>query len=211
MQIDFLTSKSVVGFSLLFLPRIILKMLFLSELAIKKAADPSIESAMEWLLTHEEDEPEPETPTATQPDQIDAAIPQQQQQPESATSSESVSVAKSIKCDDCGKLFNTQLEVEFHSTKSGHQNFSESTEEKKPLTEEEKKEQLAKIEAKLRQRRLEREAREKQEELEREKVRIRSGKELLEAKKKQEEVEIKKIVEQRRRYKRFFCFTNFYK
>lgn len=89
--------------------------------------------------------------------------------------------------------------MEFHSTKSGHTNFSESTEEKKPLTEEEKREQLAKIEAKLRQRRLEREAREKQEELEREKVRIRSGKELLEAKKKQEELEIKKIVEERKR------------
>lgn len=83
----------------------------------------------------------------------------------------------------------------------GHQNYSESTEEKKTLTEEEKKEQLAKIEAKLRQRRLEREAREKQEELDREKNRIRSGKEMLEAKKKHEEMEIKKLVEQRKREK----------
>lgn len=148
---------------------------------------------MEWLLTHEEEEPAPSEATVTEPP-APADSP-----PEGSSSTESVPIAKSIKCDECGKLFKTQLEVEFHSTKSGHQSFSESTEEKKPLTEEEKREQLAKIEAKLRQRRLEREAREKQEELEREKVRIRSGKEMLEAKKKHEELEIKKIVEQRKR------------
>lgn len=43
------------------------------------------------------------------------------------------------------------MEVEFHAAKSGHSNFSESTEEKKPLTEDEKKEQLARLEEKLRQ------------------------------------------------------------
>lgn len=150
---------------------------------------------MEWLLTHE-DEPEPE-PEAEET-VTDSPAPTESVA-EASSSGENVPVAKSIKCDECEKLFKTQLEVEFHSTKSGHTSFSESTEEKKPLTEEEKREQLAKIEAKLRQRRLEREAREKQEELEREKVRIKSGKELLEAKKKQEELEIKKIVEQRKR------------
>ncbi|KAH1000265.1 hypothetical protein HUJ04_000184 [Dendroctonus ponderosae] len=110
-------------------------------------------------------------------------------------------LAKSIKCDDCGKLFNSSEEVEFHASKSGHGNFSESTEEKKPLSEEEKKEQLAKIEAKLRQRRLEREAREKEEALERERARIKSGKDMLEAKKRHDELEMKKIIEQRRREK----------
>lgn len=43
------------------------------------------------------------------------------------------------------------------------------------MTEDEKKEQLAKIEAKLRQKRLEREAREKEEALQRERNRIKSG------------------------------------
>lgn len=65
----------------------------------------------------------------------------------------------------------------------GHENFSESTEEKATLTEEEKKEQLVKIMAKLKQRRLDREAREKEEALQRERTRIKSGKELLEVKK----------------------------
>lgn len=84
----------------------------------------------------------------------------------------------------CGKLFKSNLEVEFHATKSGHDRFSESTEEKKPLTEEEKREQLKMLEEKLRQKRKEREEQEKKDALEREKNRIRSGKEMSEARKK---------------------------
>lgn len=84
----------------------------------------------------------------------------------------------------CGKLFKSQLEVEYHATKSGHSNFSESTEEKKPLTDEEKQEQLRKIEEKLKEKRKEREESEKKEALEKEKRRIQSGKEIAEAKKK---------------------------
>lgn len=170
-------------------------------MAVKKTPNATVETAMEWLLTHEDDpEPEPEP----QPQQTATESPSSSDSPpsqlEDSNSAENAPAAKSMKCDECGKLFKTTLEVEFHAAKSGHDNFSESTEEKKPLTEEEKKEQLAKIEAKLRQRRLEREAREKQEELEREKVRIKSGKEMLEAKKKQDELEIRKMVEQRKRY-----------
>ncbi len=84
----------------------------------------------------------------------------------------------------CNKLFKSQLEVEYHATKSGHSNFSESTEEKKPLTDEEKQEQLRKIEEKLKEKRREREEKEKQEALEKEKRRILSGKEMTEARKK---------------------------
>ena len=35
-------------------------------------------------------------------------------------------------------------DAQFHAVKSGHSNFSESTEEKKPLTKEEKEAQIAK-------------------------------------------------------------------
>lgn len=44
----------------------------------------------------------------------------------------------------CGRVLRNMDEAEFHAAKSGHANFSESTEEKRALTEEEKKEQLAK-------------------------------------------------------------------
>lgn len=84
----------------------------------------------------------------------------------------------------CGKLFKTQLEVEYHASKTGHGNFSESTEEKKPLTEEERQEQLRLIDLKLKEKRKEREEKEKAEALDKEKRRIQSGKEITEAKRK---------------------------
>lgn len=84
----------------------------------------------------------------------------------------------------CGKLFKTQSEVEFHANKSGHSNFSESTEDKKPMSDEEKREQLKKIEDRLKLRRKEREEEEKTEAVLKEKARIQSGKELTEARKK---------------------------
>ncbi|XP_018329577.1 UBX domain-containing protein 1 [Agrilus planipennis] len=169
-----------------------------AELAVSKTKAADVESAMEWLLSHEEEIKSNDT-SDNQTSSSTAAVDTDNLQ-KTLPDADTVE-AKSVKCDDCGKLFKTQEEIEFHAAKSGHENFSESTEEKKPLTEEEKKEQLAKIEEKLKQRRLEREAKEKQEELEREKSRIRSGKDLLEAKRKQEETEMKKLIEQRKREK----------
>lgn len=170
------------------------------ELAVSKSNSKDIEAVTEWLLTHEEDEVStPQTQTATLPQAAESEP--NEELAALATSSQEPAAAKSIRCDDCGKLFKNQSEVEFHAAKSGHENFSESTEEKKPLTEEEKREQLEKIEAKLKQRRLEREEREKQEALEREKKRIRSGKDMLEAKQRQADLEMKKIVEARKREK----------
>lgn len=110
-------------------------------------------------------------------------------------------VAKSLKCDDCGKVLKDQTEVEYHAAKTGHSNFSESTEEKKALTEDEKKAQLALIEEKLKQKRVEREEREKADALERERNRIRSGKDMTEARRRMEEIEMKKIVDQCKREK----------
>lgn len=170
--------------------------MYFREIAVRKTPNANVESAMEWLLSHDEEEGASERP----PETIESPTSSSEQEDQTA-SPDTAPVAKSIKCEECGKLFKSQSEVEFHSVKTGHDQFAESTEEKKPLTEEEKKEQLAKIEAKLRQRRLEREAREKQEALERERIRIKSGKEMLEAKKKHDELEIKKLVEQRKREK----------
>lgn len=98
-------------------------------------------------------------------------------------------------------MFKTQAEVEFHAAKTNHKSFSESTEEKPPLTEDEKKEQMSKLDEKLRRKRTEREEREKEEARERERIRIKSGKDISEAQRKMEEMEMKKLVEQRKREK----------
>ena len=153
---------------------------------------------MEWLLAHAD-----ETLSTTE------ATPPQSSEDNSncetltlkTESADEAAVAKSIKCEDCDRLFKSQNEVEFHAAKTGHSNFSESTEEKKPLTEEEKKEQLVKLEEKLKRKRLEREEKEKIDALEREKLRIKSGKDMSEARRKMEEMEMKKIIDQRKREK----------
>ena len=101
----------------------------------------------------------------------------------------------------CNKLFQSNEEVEFHAAKTGHSQFSESTDEKKPLTDEEKKEQLRKVEELMKQKRKEREEKEKADQLEQEKRRIQTGKELSTIKKRLEEDEIRKMAEERRREK----------
>lgn len=160
-----------------------------------------VEMAMEWLLAHVDEEiPAAVAPTAaTAAD--DNAPSSSGAANEDAAAAADGAVAKSLKCDDCGKVFKDQTEVEYHAAKTGHSNFSESTEEKKALTEDEKKAQLSLIEEKLKQKRVEREEREKAEALERERNRIRSGKDMTEARRRMEEIEMKKIVDQRKREK----------
>lgn len=171
---------------------------------------------MEWLLAHVGEA----IPAASAAAPLDPAQPPEQSpaepppsidpenspsassaDPSTTTTADADPEAKSLKCDECNRLFKTQLEVEFHAAKSGHSSFSESTEEKKPLTEEEKVAQLSLLEEKLRQKRLAREQADKQEAQQAEKVRIKMGKEMAEAKRKLEEQEMAKIVEQRRREK----------
>jgi UBX domain-containing protein 1/4 len=153
---------------------------------------------MEWLLAHVDDDVAPAAPTLTLPTLPVVSAPKTDESlaegSSTAAEGEAAPEAKSIKCEDCGRLFKTSLEVEFHATKSGHTNFSESTEEKKPLTEEEKKAQMQLIEEKIAKKRVEREELEKKDSLEKERMRIKSGKDMSEVRRKMEEEEMKKIV-----------------
>lgn len=54
-------------------------------------------------------------------------------------------LAKSLVCDDCGKKFRSHAQAEWHASKTDHTNFSESTEEIAPLTEEEKQAKLEEL------------------------------------------------------------------
>ncbi|XP_059613828.1 UBX domain-containing protein 1 [Phlebotomus argentipes] len=179
--------------------------------ALAVTNNKGVEPAMEWLLAHADDDLPSEVVTSppTGAVEITESVPESSQtneakpkeEGETAAASNDDAVAKSIKCDECGRQFRSSVEVEYHAVKSGHSSFSESTDEKKPLTEEEKKEQLAQLEEKLKKKRAEREEKEKVEALDREKNRIRSGKDLLEARRKMEEIEMAKIVEARKREK----------
>lgn len=190
-----------------------------SENAVKKAlavTGGGVEQAMEWLLAHSEDPGINDPPAEKEPagavaagggesepggEKCETAEGKGETGGAEAAGEASGEEAKSIKCDDCGKLFKTSEEVEFHAVKSGHTSFSESTEEKKPLTEEEKQEKKRNLEEKIKQRRKEREEKEAKEALEREKKRIQMGQQIAERKRQMQEVEMKRLAEERKKDK----------
>ena len=61
--------------------------------------------------------------------------------------------AKSLVCGECGRKLRSHAQAEFHATKTGHVDFSESTEEIAPLTEDEKKAKLEELRRKLAEKR----------------------------------------------------------
>ncbi|CAN0236190.1 unnamed protein product, partial [Discosporangium mesarthrocarpum] len=85
--------------------------------------------------------------------------------------------AQSLKCDDGTALPKDIPNAEFHASKTGHSNFSESTVEVKPLTPEEKAAMVEALKAKLAERRGAREEEEKVDHIKREKARRTMGKE----------------------------------
>lgn len=90
--------------------------------------------------------------------------------------------AKSLLCNDCGKRFRSQAQAEFHASKTEHMNFSESTEEIAPLTEEQRKAKLEELKARRDVKRTEQEAADKEANRRNEKIRAKSTKEQQEAK-----------------------------
>ncbi|KAF7309502.1 hypothetical protein MIND_00321000 [Mycena indigotica] len=86
--------------------------------------------------------------------------------------------AKSIKCSECGKIFRNTALAQFHAEKSGHQSFEESTEEIKPLTEEEKKQKLAELRAKMVEKRANKAVEEAKEAKASEMIRRKAGKDM---------------------------------
>merc|ERR1712127_271320 len=102
----------------------------------------TVEGAVEWLLAHQDDA------------NIDDPI-------EKVPKTSGGLVAQSYKCNECGKILSNMANLELHANKTGHSDFEESTEIKKPLTEEEKKAKILEIKALLKAKRTEREETEK--------------------------------------------------
>lgn len=117
----------------------------------------SVEGAIEWLMTHQDDE---------DIDEPIALVPKEG------------TVAKSYKCNECGKYFSNMANLELHANKTGHSDFEESTVLVKPLTAEEKAVKVEEIKALLKAKREEREEEEKVDHIEREKQRRSMGQQM---------------------------------
>jgi len=104
-----------------------------AELAVKKTGNLS--GAIDWLDKNA--------------DRSIEELKEEESKAAEEKSAEDAAQAQSLVCNECGKQMRGVAEAEFHASKSGHSDFSESTEEIKPLTEEEKKQKLQDLREKL--------------------------------------------------------------
>lgn len=96
-----------------------------------------VQGALEWLEANQDKSLE----------EIKAAQPEQAE--EEGPALQPGEEARSLVCNECGKKFRSQAQAEFHASKSEHVDFSESTEEIAPLTEDQKKDRLSELREKL--------------------------------------------------------------
>lgn len=141
----------------------------------------NVDAALQWCLDHENDDGET-TESTTE-------------------SGGPAPVAKSIKCVETGKLFRSMEEAQRYAERTGRTNFEECTEEKKALSEEEKKAKIAELKALAAKRRAEREGLEKVDEIDREKRRRQQGKETIKTKEEMEKQRRKLELERMKREK----------
>jgi len=148
-------------------------------LQLKKEIQP----AMDWLLQHSDD----------------ADIDEPLNIPEGGSATGEGLEAKSYKCEDCGKILRDAAAIELHAHRTGHENFAESVDEIKPLTEEEKKEKLAHLKAILQERKKLKQVVNEKDEIEKERERRKSGREGREAQKKYVEQQHSKELEKQKK------------
>lgn len=141
-----------------------------AELAVKKTG--GLQGALQWLEDNQ-DKPLEDLQKAA------ASGPADDEDDDAATAAqiaalETGQLAKSLVCNECGKKFRSQEAAEFHATKSQHTDFSESTEEIAPLTEEEKKAKLEELREKARAKKAAQSAADAEEAKKNEKIRAKA-------------------------------------
>ncbi|KXH38376.1 UBA/TS-N domain-containing protein [Colletotrichum nymphaeae SA-01] len=149
-----------------------------AELAVKKTGN--LNGALEWLETNQ-DKPLEELAAAAEAkkddDDDDAAEVQA-----NIEALENGGTAKSLVCNECGKRFRSQDTASYHATKTDHTDFSESTEEIAPLTEDQKKEKLVQLREQLKEKKAKQALLDKEDAKRNEKIRMKATKETQEAK-----------------------------
>lgn len=136
-----------------------------AELAVK--ATGGLQGAIDWLDKHQD----------KSMDEI-----KQEQSAAASTSDDAPALAegevpKSLVCEDCGRKLRSTAQAEWHASKTGHENFAESTEEIAPLTEEEKKQRLQDLKEKLALKRAAQSDQDKEDRKKNEQIRLKATKE----------------------------------
>ncbi|KAK0188478.1 hypothetical protein F5146DRAFT_1104069 [Armillaria mellea] len=167
--------------------------------ALKATGNRGLQPAMDYILEHGEQS----IPDMGSVSESASSAPMDVDEDDDAEAAANLAglEAKSIKCSECDKIFRNTVLANFHAEKSGHTAFEESTEEVKPLTEEEKSAKLAELREKMAEKRAKKAAEEAVEHKENEKIRRKSGKDMNKIKEELKVKEAMKEAEQRKRDK----------
>ncbi|GAA6022324.1 hypothetical protein JCM10207_003285 [Rhodosporidiobolus poonsookiae] len=158
------------------------------EAALKRTKNAGLSQALDFLEQHA-DKPDS---FFTEDDDDEA--------PEGLEGAEGAE-AKSLKCLECGKVFRNTALAQYHGTKSGHSQFEESTEELKPLTEEEKAQKLNELRAKMDEKRRLQAVQDASDAKRNEEIRRKSGKEEAQRREELKVKEAQREAEKRKKEK----------
>lgn len=152
--------------------------------ALEATDNSGLQNAIDWIEKQQ---------TSSQADQTD--------QTEEAIDKEEEGKLSTLKCEECGKLFSSTERAEYHSFKTKHQNFVETTEVIKKLSKEERIKYLEELRKKSAERKAEKSKIDLEEAKQNEMIRRKAAKESSESKQKLEEIEMQKAAEKRKREK----------
>ncbi|OAD76805.1 C2H2-type zinc finger transcription factor [Phycomyces blakesleeanus NRRL 1555(-)] len=175
--------------------------------AWKATKGAGLQPAMDWILEHPEVSDEPDVEESSTGQSLNTTTSTTDASTDTPTENEEGEIfngeqtAHSLICNDCQKLFRDSTAAERHAIRTQHQNFSESTEVIAPLSEEEKKQKLAELKARLAEKRALKAQEEEAERKQAEKIRRKAGQDLSEVKQQLEAKEIKKAFDLKRKEK----------
>ncbi|PYH45172.1 uncharacterized protein BP01DRAFT_357119 [Aspergillus saccharolyticus JOP 1030-1] len=109
--------------------------------------------------------------------------------------------ARSLVCNECGKKFRGHAQAEFHASKSQHTDFSESTEEIAPLTDEQRQARLQELREKLAAKRAVQSEQDKVDQKRNEEIRRKANKDSQDVKEELERKQRLKEAEQKKKDK----------
>uniref|UniRef100_A0A1I7WCB4 UBA domain-containing protein n=1 Tax=Heterorhabditis bacteriophora TaxID=37862 RepID=A0A1I7WCB4_HETBA len=121
-----------------------------AEKAYSLAGD-SLEAAMDWLISHEDDDIV--VSTEKESVEMDSKVVVNEH------------IQSSYKCNDCNELFRDENGMMWHNIKSGHESFSETTETITPLTPEELEQKSTELRKRIKTARAQREENERKEQV----------------------------------------------
>jgi len=172
------------------------------EWALKATNSAGLQPALDHLEQHQDD-PVPDLSTVSAAKSGAAATADAEDEDEEAIAiaASTGAEAKSIKCSQCGKIFKNTALANYHAEKSGHDQFEESTEEIKPLTEEERKQRLEELRERMGEKRAVKAKADAEENKKNEAIRRKAGKDAGAIREELRQKELIKEAEQVRRDK----------